>query len=514
MSTQRTLNLLAAAALLIPTAPALANEAAEVAKPTTEATAPAQSEAAVRKDSYTVKKDEFSQRIAINGTLMPAEAYPLMASPKRFTTLRITHIAPHASSIKKGESIVEFDLSSLDDQIESLEKSIELQKLGLKRSKLDLDATTKLTPIAMEETEAALEQAKADFDYLMETTIPIEKEEAKRSVINSKRNLAYSQEELRQLEKMYVEDDLTEETEEIVLKRIKWQVDNGEFNLRRAEIGAKRKLEVEIPRSIQKATQDLKRTTITHEKAKIDFPAALKQKTLEFESAQRSLAQSEEQLAELKADREALTALVAPVDGIVLYGDWSGDSAPPRIGDMIRNQQVGRGLGVHSVFATVVPAGKPGFIDAKLHEGWRSQINWRGGSGDADTSRYAVLAAAPQVGFGINIDSLSPTVGADQHYQLKLAINDGTEAFADDSLPPVNAGMAVTATLVDYSNPEALVVPTSHLKSKFENGRLVRYVVKINEDDTTTDVPVTYHRTANNQVEILSGLEEGDVIAK
>ena len=58
-----------------------------------------------------------------------------------------------------------------------------------------------------------------DLKRFLENDIDLTKRSAANSLKSSEQTLEYQLEELKQLEKMYKEDDLTEETEEIVLKR-------------------------------------------------------------------------------------------------------------------------------------------------------------------------------------------------------------------------------------------------------------------------------------------------------
>ena len=53
---------------------------------------------------------------------------------------------------------------------------------------------------------------------------------------SSEQYLAYAAEELNQLKKMYEADDLTEETEEIILQRAQNQYDRAKFSLEAAKI--------------------------------------------------------------------------------------------------------------------------------------------------------------------------------------------------------------------------------------------------------------------------------------
>ena len=68
------------------------------------------------------------------------------------------------------------------------------------------------------------------------------------SLKNAQFQLDYSQDELDQLEKMYEADDLTEDTEEIVLKRSRTEVDFAKFNLEQTKQFCDELLKIRLPR--------------------------------------------------------------------------------------------------------------------------------------------------------------------------------------------------------------------------------------------------------------------------
>ncbi len=61
-------------------------------------------------------------------------------------------------------------------------------------------------------------------------------------------SLAYAKEELQQLEKMYKASDLTESTEQIILKRQRDQVERGAFYLKLAEYDRDMFFKISLPR--------------------------------------------------------------------------------------------------------------------------------------------------------------------------------------------------------------------------------------------------------------------------
>ena len=68
------------------------------------------------------------------------------------------------------------------------------------------------------------------------------------SLKTSEQYLAYAAEELNQLKKMYEADDLTEETEEIILQRAQYQYERAKFSHEAAKIRNEETLQVQLPR--------------------------------------------------------------------------------------------------------------------------------------------------------------------------------------------------------------------------------------------------------------------------
>ena len=84
--------------------------------------------------------------------------------------------------------------------------------------------------------EVAYNRARDDHKYYVEIERPLQEESTKRSLQSSERYLESATEELNQLLKMYKEDDLTEETEEIILKRQRYAVESAEFRLKSSKL--------------------------------------------------------------------------------------------------------------------------------------------------------------------------------------------------------------------------------------------------------------------------------------
>ena len=83
----------------------------------------------------------------------------------------------------------------------------------------ELDNLKESTPQKLEAAKRSHRVANEDFTYFDKTNRVQREKSARFNLKSAEQRLENALEELKQLEKMYKADDLTEETEEIILKR-------------------------------------------------------------------------------------------------------------------------------------------------------------------------------------------------------------------------------------------------------------------------------------------------------
>ncbi len=120
---------------------------------------------------------------------------------------------------------------------------------------------------------------------------------------------------------MYDEDDLTEETEEIILKRAKISVEQAEYYLDLATESRDYALKTAIPRKHQSAIDNNRRATLAYDLASKTIPRNLALKRLEIDKAKADAGKAAKKLGELKRDLATLKDIGAPSDGVVYYGE-------------------------------------------------------------------------------------------------------------------------------------------------------------------------------------------------
>ena len=144
--------------------------------------------------------------------------------------------------------------------------------IALKQAAEELPLLEKSLPVDL----AAAERSKTQVDEDLKKFLDIDRSQSERNaqfaVKRSTEYLEYSKEELRQLEKMYRSKDLTEETEEIIFRRQRFQVETSEFFLKEAELHRDQVLKIDLPRQEQRMRENAVKQAIDLEKARAHFP--------------------------------------------------------------------------------------------------------------------------------------------------------------------------------------------------------------------------------------------------
>src|SRR5262249_30391925 len=265
-------------------------------------------------------KGPFQIEVILSGVFEAPRMSEVSIRPKAWTSpLVVDRAIEHGTPVKKGDILVELDREGIDKAIGDAEVENSLTELALKQAAEELPILEKGLPVDLAAAERSRTQAEQDLKRFLEIDRPHSVKSAEFSVKRATESLEYAKEELRQLEKMYRSKDLTEETEEIILRRQRFQVEAGEFLLREAELRGEQTLKIDLPRQEQRTREGAIRSSIDLEKARAMLPLNLNQKRLNLAKLEHDRARGTEKLADLRHDRDVMT-IHAPTDGLVYYG--------------------------------------------------------------------------------------------------------------------------------------------------------------------------------------------------
>ena len=292
------------------------------------------------------------------GILLPKKnTKSISFSPKGTSDIFLLGIMPQGSSVKKGESVAQADFRILDNSIEDYERAIKSKNLEVLKLRYALDQQKERSALALQKYQTALTRTEEDQkDFLEKRKARMLAEEEER-VNKALRHMSYKQEELNQLTKMYKDDQVAEETEEIILKRLKNELGESEFAVQ----GAKLVAELAKLRNIHRLGEDY--ATAVKEQARKQADFDLEQKKIALTEAEVSLRRLQNKYNELKADRE-MASFKAPENGILLYGGYVADKwvAIP----VAEKLKPGGKLGAFDKIATIVPPDSELIVQATL----------------------------------------------------------------------------------------------------------------------------------------------------
>lgn len=420
-----------------------------------------------------------------------SEMESVKLAPRSWADLTVVEAVAHGSRVKKGDLLIKLDLDKLRDQIEDLETDRPLSAVSIELADAELKNLKEGTPNKLESARRAQRVAAEEYSYFEKIGRAAREKNAKFNVKSSEQRLENANEELRQLEKMYKADDLTEETEEIVLKRQKFVVESAQFYLQTSRESTERDLGTLIPREEETLRNARRDQELALTLAEQTLPKTLSKKQLDFEKLKRDQRKSDRKLTDLRYDLDLL-APRASSDGIIYYGACEN-------GKWTTGPVVGKRL---------VPGGKlmPNEILMTLVNPDRLRL--RAVVPESDLATYtsgmkgeATPVSAPAEKLGVKLDAISmvPMPGGGFDATLTLARDKGARLF-----PGMNCKVA-------FANVEKRVTLAVPKQAVFTDAtQKIVYVQKA--DGTSERRTVKTGDSDEVMIEITEGISEGDKV--
>ena len=432
--------------------------------------------------------------VKLSGVLSPTEALPVEVEMKSGIAPKIESFAKHGHAVAKGDTLLTLETKELDDAITDAEANFRLAQLSLEQAERSLHALERSIELDQSGAEHDREVATEAWEYFQQIGKEATIQDWRQSVTSSEHALQYAQEELKQLEKMYDADDLTEESEEIVLKRARNDVAQAEHYLNRVQREAKRALEIELPRTERSLREAAERALIRFESNKPVFKEALLKAKTELEQQRLAMRRQEKKLDELREDRKRCT-LTAPASGVVYHGyerqgQWKTEHLAPGLDKGLK-----------------LPLGNPQFTivnqsDLMLttsvaeEDLWHLRVNSAG---------RLVPKSAPREKLSCRVVSIESAPNAVGAFEAKVLVQNAGTATQ------LAAGMRADAEFVVYSNANALMAPSSYVLVDHGKGG-TRFVWLKMPDGKVEKREVVIGYASGDKLEILEGLAVGDTL--
>jgi HlyD family secretion protein len=464
--------------------PSAAKPDAEPAKPETPA-------------SHTVKRQPLKITLELDGLFQARSTAEISLRFEEYTPSpapTVQSAVKHGAKVKAGDVLLTLDPEKLDKQIDDLKTELRLAELSLQQAEQNLAVLEKTTPLDLAANERAAKINQEDRKYYFDVQRPFDLKVAEFNLTRARNFLEYSEEELRQLEKMYEADEITEETEAIVLKRARDQLKSAKMSVESSQLSRDFALQFGIPRADESLRASSERRQLELERAQLALPQALQRQQIEIEKLRVQNRRNAERLKRLEADRELLT-IRAPLDGLVYYGkETRGKFAEAQ--PLIESLRPHGTVQVNQVLMTVVQSGamtiRATVPEAQLH---RLRLGLSGvaiPNGFPDLKLPAVLSQWNEIPIG----------PASFDATFKVGLNKNVTGIVP--------GMACKVKLTAYAKKNALAVPAQVVKTDdFEEQR---YVYLMDKAGKVAKRTVTVGEKTEKLLEITAGLAEGDKV--
>ncbi len=438
--------------------------------------------------THEVVVEEFILKTKLSGVIESTRATPIALDLDQWGDLTVIRAVDHGTVVKKGDVLIELATEDVKEKIRNLDIGMASMKLARDAAHLELEKLEKTTPLMLEKSRKGKMQAEADLAYYEDVSKGTRERDTKEVVTSAENYLSYAQEELDQLLKMYEEDDLTEETEEIILQRARHSVKSYQWQLQKAKERAERTLSTTIPREYDQLKQDLELNQINWRATETSTRATLAKKRQEVAAVDRDFEKSVKSINELRMDLKAMS-VQAPHDGIVYYGmaqrgKWTTAST------VERKLLPGAKLTMREVVMTVVDpvkiqlraaASETALKDLEVGQAAETAMKW-----DSDLKLKGKITGLSFVPFSTNT------------FDTVLSLSPAPKG------KPVMPGMAATAEITTYENEKALTVPKGAIKKEGDKESVTLKGGKVRRVETG--------KTDGKKVEILKGLKAGDMI--
>ena len=440
----------------------------------------------------TVEKAPFRIEHRFSATAIPTTVDSLRLDPLSWTDFTVEKIVDHGSSVKKDDVLISFEREGYERHLEDQKNALAQRQLAYATQELAFSKLKQEVEISLTATRRAKEMADEDLAYFTKTGRPAQEAGIAQQLKKYEFRLDSAKEELKQLKQMYEADDLTEETEEIILERQKISVESAEFDLKEAKRTLAQKLKVTIPRSAESYQQKTDQATIALAKAEKDLPRSLETAKLALTAAQVGLERAKLELERLEKDA-ALLEWKAPNDGVLFYGGFEDGNWA--LGELAKTLSLGGKLPPRRSLATVVPGESALVLNSRVAAAVARTL-------PLDSKVAVTIAGREDLGLTGTISQIDSIPGADKQYGLTVT----TEWPEDFKLP---ASSQANCVAVVYDKDDSIVLPSKALRAGPDGAWSVG--IKLADGKTERRV-VTRGRVSSDSTEILGGLESGQVV--
>ncbi len=437
--------------------------------------------------TVTAAKEEVAFHLDLTGAFDAKDAVEVAFKPQAWgEEVEVEEFRP-PGPVAAGDLLIRFKTEKIDDLLRAAERDLGISRAAYATQLEDATRQLETTSAGLAKVQFDAKNAAEALERFEKIEMPLRLEEADHQLQGMRNWVTDQTEELTQLEKMYKADDLTEETEDIVLKRARRDLDRTRKSLDFMTRRDKTMREADLPREHEALKLEARRSGAERDRVVSVTSLQQAQSKLEIERAKANLEKQERDFAKLTADR-ALFELKAPaagaaVPGILTRGKWQNAD------DVKRAMRKGGKFGPGTVLFTILKS-EGARIVTSVNE---TQLSWIRPGQDAKV----VATQAGVAPWTAKVAAVSPFTSSGE-YAAELDPTDRPSGLI---------GMTCKIR-VETGKRSAILVP----QTAVEDGGFDKWVHVIGGDGKPARREVVLGQPYDERVEIASGLSVGDKI--
>jgi multidrug resistance efflux pump len=435
-----------------------------------------------------VTRGDLNLEVRAEAVFQPIDPFEAKLTFKVYQgPLVITSVAAPGAMVRKGETVLAFDRTWIDWSLQSAESELAVAKANQTKAETDAKLAVAGEALAMRQAEDGAKIAESQKKWFEDVDGPQMLLTADLQVKMAQNAVDDQNDELDQLRKMYQGEELTAATADIVVRRAVRALEQSKIGLKMQQERRDKVKGFDYPITRQRvldgvetSKQGLAAAKAAQEQTAVTRAAGLLSAKLGVEQASRKLAELKEDAAQFQ--------IRAGSDGTVVYGNqvdgqWvGGDAKAFKIGEKLPAGSVL--LRVYQPKKLRLSLSLPESQAFWVEQGMKARVTPAATPQhpyEAKTSALEVVNKGQGVGFLVNVDLSN----------------------ADERLIP---GMKASVVIEAGKVSDVLLVPLASVTAG-------KVQVK-QKDGTFAEKEVKLGRTDGQQVEVKSGLSEGDEIKK
>jgi multidrug resistance efflux pump len=430
-----------------------------------------------------VKKGDLRVTLEPEGDFIPAEPVELNFWPEAYEgALRIEEVIENGKAVKKGDVLVRFETEPIKELIANKELDLQTGKMNLEDARMALTMLGVEMDLALRAAQNNAKWAKKNRDAYVQTEIPLDEDEHKHGRQGTLDRIQDQKEEIEQLGKMYSEDELTEETEEIVLRRAKRRL---ERTIKGLELGDRRRkysLDTERPKKLEDLELDVRSKEQALEKVQVTQKNQKALKEVELRKTELGVEKQTGELEKLRRDLEKFV-ICSPGDGILYHGEADAEE-----------QKILKVKDLCKPYTTLLTIAKPGEVKARCMITEKDIFRLR-----PNMPAKIKPVALPGVELSGLLEPLGLLPGKDNQWKAVVELQDTNARL----IPRMKCKTEIPLEVIK----NVLIVPRSVVFEK--DGKKICYVKK---DDGYEFRQVDVGKTGGKNIEIRKGLKAGEEV--